>query len=104
MPHPHPCPLTQIPRGLVDGFHQASLQQGTVVLVPVSKGDTADHILTIGDLRVHHPGLGQGLGQRFRISIFGLPWRDFPGTGCFACRPGLGQGFCLNMIFRSGTI
>ena len=38
-----------------------------------------------------------------RISIFGLPWRDFLGTGCFACRPGLGQGFCLMITFCSGT-
>ena len=50
----------QIGDDLVEGLGQAGLQQAAVFLGAVGKGDAADHVFAVGDLRVHHPAARQG--------------------------------------------
>ena len=51
---------THARNGLVEGFHQAGLQQRLVLYSLVGKGNPADNVFTERDLGVHHPGCGCG--------------------------------------------
>ena len=52
---------------LVDGLNQALLQELSILMALIGKGNAADHIFAKSHLRVHHPGAGQR-GASFQVN------------------------------------